>query len=205
MGKNELILFNPDIFHSVYLPLAGKGCNILVDKDYFESFRNEISEYQKSPFLDSITKQTRYTIINIENLPNAVMLAKTMFAQNGSKSYNTPSFEMKMFECQFREFLLCLLIAEKSKQLSIIGGGSSTYQDKITQILNYLRDNYTSVTLADLSKRFGYSPAPNAPHFVKIYRQHLFKSCGSIPLQPSRKTVARNRYADSKNRRKLRA
>lgn len=159
LGKNELILFNPDIFHSVYLPLAGKGCNILVDKDYFESFRNEISEYQKSPFLDSITKQTRYTIINIENLPNAVMLAKTMFAQNGSKSYNTPSFEMKMFECQFREFLLCLLIAEKSKQLSIIGGGSSTYQDKITQILNYLRDNYTSVTLADLSKRFGYSPA----------------------------------------------
>lgn len=52
LGKNELILFNPDIFHSVYLPLSGKGCNILVDKDYFESFRNEIIRIPKSfPFL----------------------------------------------------------------------------------------------------------------------------------------------------------
>lgn len=71
----------------------------------------------KSPLLNSVTKQSRYTIANIENLPEATALADKMFTQNSYKTYNSPSFELKLLECRFRAFMLHLLIAEKTAAL----------------------------------------------------------------------------------------
>lgn len=157
LEKNQFILFNPNAFHSVYSPTSGNSFNILIDGEFFERFCDEMSEYSKSPLLNSVTKQSRYTIANIENLPEATALADKMFTQNSYKTYNSPSFELKLLECQFRAFMLHLLIAEKTGSLALLSKGNTTYQDKVTQILNYLRDNYATVTLSELSSRFGYS------------------------------------------------
>ena len=157
LEKNQFILFHPNAFHSVYSPTSGNSFNILIDGEFFERFCDEMSEYSKSPLLNSVTKQSRYIIANIENLPEATTLADKMFTQNNYKTYNSPSFELKLLECQFRAFMLHLLIAEKTGSLALLSKGNTTYQDKVTQILNYLRDNYATVTLSELSSRFGYS------------------------------------------------
>lgn len=106
--------------------------------------RAKLLEYQTSPLSGhSNASEQIYT----ENIPSAANLVKRMLVQNNSKSYNSKSFEKKLFECSFPEFLLLILIVEKLNRISVIGGGSSTYRDKVTQILNYLRDNYTNLTL----------------------------------------------------------
>lgn len=152
--KNELLILHPDVFHSVYPSSDCVGFNILVDKNYFSDMKKELSAFSASALMGAVVDQKHYVMLNVEK--NAAIVEEI---QKLHSTRQTNSLEIQLLNCRFRELMLLLLLAETEESLSVIGSGSTTYEDKISQITNFIRDNYSTITLNEISRKFGYSPA----------------------------------------------
>ncbi len=152
--KNEFVLLHPDVFHSIYPAPNCVGFNMLVDKNYFADLKTELCASAPSALLAAVVEQKHYAILNIdknETIAESLRLLK--------QTRQTTALQVQLLKRRFEEFLLLVLLAESDEKLSVIGSGSTSYEDRITQISNYIRDNYSTITLGDISRKFGYSPA----------------------------------------------
>ena len=152
--KNEFVLLHPDVFHSIYPPANCVGFNILVDKIYFADLKKDLCASSPSALLAAVVEQKHYAILNVDKNEEIVAAIRSL-----KQTRQTSSLLIQLLKRRFEEFLLLLLLAEADEALSVIGSGNTSYEDKIAQISNYIRDNYSTITLGEISHKFGYSPA----------------------------------------------
>ena len=152
--QNEFVLLHPDVFHSIYPAPGCIGFNMLVDKTYFADLKTELCASSPSALLAAVVEQKHYAILNIDKNET---IAESLHSLKQTRQ--TTALQVQLLKRRFEEFLLLVLLAESDEKLSVIGSGNTSYEDRITQISNYIRDNYSTITLGDISRKFGYSPA----------------------------------------------
>lgn len=157
LNEHEFLLLSPDIFHSVYPAPECTAFNILIDQNYFKNLCAELTSYTSSPILSNVIDKKSYQIINASRCPDIESTSYEIYNKNSYVKYSHKSFEKCLLETKLKEFILKILIAEQNRKISVIGHGYTTYEEKINQILYYIRDNYTTASLAYISKKFGYS------------------------------------------------
>ncbi len=170
MREGEFILLHPGTFHTLYSTGDSIIVNFLIRKDWFEGL---LCNYNlpSSPMAEFISytqskKYFRYLICT-KKLPEASALALKMFETNSFdnvKKYLT-------IEALMIEFLNSLLFEKDCLQLSDSIGSSSDISRKL---LNYITNNYASVTLQSIAEYAGYSKT----HICRLFKADTGKSFG---------------------------
>ena len=137
--QNEFVLLHPDVFHSIYPPANCVGFNILVDKIYFADLKKDLCASSPSALLAAVVEQKHYAILNVDKNEEIVAVIRLL-----KQTRQTSSLLIQLLKRRFEEFLLLLLLAEADEALSVIGSGNTSYEDKIAQISNYIRDHITA-------------------------------------------------------------
>ena len=161
LEKNGFALFPPTVFHSVY-PVPGSTCfNILIDKAYFEALREKYRVCFDSNVLNYVCERQRAVLMNAAERSEIHIAAAELYRQHfRTPEYPVNSLPFELLHSRFTVFLLCLLSAEQRGKLCTdirpsAADGDGT--DKVDRMIAYIRDNYQTITLSGLSKKFGYS------------------------------------------------
>ena len=161
LDKNGFALFPPAVFHSVYPAPGCTGFNILVDKDYFEALRDKFCAETSSAVLDAVCGRQRAVFMNTAEKSEVHFAAAELYRRHiHALNYITGSLPFELIHCRFTVFFLSLLSMEqKGKIITDIstGSGDTDGADKVDRIISYIRDNYQTITLTALSKKFSYS------------------------------------------------
>ena len=171
--EGTLLLMHPSVFHASYMAKGSRGFNILIRKEYIEKLNHLFSsKCEKNP-IERIASKSSYIIFKSKNPDffNRYILEldekqKELSVKNGMLSVYSESLITKM--------LLDISCAESSGLITTEYSEVKS-ADTPNTILQYLKDNYKTVTLYSLSKKFGYSQSQIA-RIIKKYTGHTFSS-----------------------------
>ena len=171
--KGTMLIMHPSVFHASYMAKGSRGFNILIRKEYIEKLNHLFSSRCEKNPIERIAAKSSYIIFKSKNSDffNKYILEldekqKELSVKNGMLSVYSESLITKM--------LLDISCAESSGLITTEYAEVKS-ADTPNTILQYLKDNYKTVTLHSLSKKFGYSQSQIA-RIIKKYTGHTFSS-----------------------------
>lgn len=164
LAKGDLIIFHPGAFHLLY---AAKGCkvyNFLIDKNWF------LQELKKLPkgdgkafdFFERAGKENFFKYFVLRGKSNNLIKEKAEKIIELSSSTSPLKYLLK--ESAFLELLCSIVEGDFEIKLSRLTGEGHY---KMINMLSYLANNYSTVTLEKLSEKFFYSKTHICRTFIK--------------------------------------
>lgn len=158
-----LILPSNTVFHTHYLKNEGRGCNMLVKSSHVVAIRDELSGTVKENFLDILLKKNGFCVIHTgvchDLLNDVEELAGIFYEEYEKRSFVTQSSELsrKYAESTFHHMIMKIFRGIENG--SVICNFSVITQGAVSseEIITYIKDNHASVSMPELSKKFGYS------------------------------------------------
>lgn len=167
MKKGDLIIFHPGTFHTVYADSQSKVVNILIESAFFQQVFSKvqrIGESSLSLFLSRINSNSYYKYIMCNGEAVRDEITSLMEEETENKIHSNIMQEALL------SVLVCKLL-RKSGQ-GIISGMRSVPSNLMIDILLYMNEHYSSVTLSKLSEKFGYSKE----HICRMFSKQTGKS-----------------------------
>ena len=150
-----MLIMHPSVFHATYMAKSSKGFNILIRKEFIEKLNHLFSTKCENNPLERLISKSSYMIYKSKNTKffdkyflNLDEKQKELLTKNGMLSVYSENLITQM--------LLDICCAESSKKLKTEYAEVKNASTPDT-ILQYLKDNYKTVTLESVSKKFGYS------------------------------------------------
>ena len=150
-----MLIMHPSVFHATYMPKGSKGFNILIRKEFFEKLNHLFSTKCENNPIERLVSKSSYMIFKSADtnffdkyIVNLDEKQKELVAKNGMLSVYSENLITQMF--------LDISCAESAKTLKTEYAEVKNASTPDT-ILQYLKDNYKTVTLQSVSKKFGYS------------------------------------------------
>ncbi len=163
LKKGDILIMPPNmVFHMHYLTQDSKGCNILVKSDYMTQLFHEIETLENNYIQKLITKSS-FCILRSNN-PHELLsytdrIKGFYIEENKNQTTAKPPSSLSRMCC---ERLFELILLETLKGIEN-GSTSCEFSDVINtdyspdDIILYIKNNYSTVTMPHLMTKFGYS------------------------------------------------
>lgn len=156
-----LILPPHSAFHSYYLNDDAKAINILIKSDFFSEFEAELQSIGANVFHSLVTQQN-CSIFHCENsgqIASSIQAITDLFLDKERENFEKP---LTTTSVMYSEKLVCAILL--GIQSGYENGTIKAEYTEITtesfsqdEIIYYIKNNYSTVTVQELSKKFGYS------------------------------------------------
>ena len=180
LGEGQLLFMHPSVSHSYYSFKEAKSINILIKKEYLERFCTNSGTRIRNSFLNRVVTGKSYALFSPVK-GNDIMkrciveLCRISDLENVAK--NVLGIPLGNKKCpadnliieQHLQLLLLNIIKEiDSGGISEKAVAPNYVSSDATEIIEYFRENYRTVTVEELSKKFGYSTA----QIYRIIKKH---------------------------------
>lgn len=174
MKTGDFLMLHPGTFHTVYADSQSKVINILVKPVYFkQTFSNVqgIGDSSLSLFINSVSSNSyyKYVMCSAEFVRQEVT---SLMEEEVRNSINSNIMQEALLS-----FLICKLL--RKVEQAIISDMRCSASNIIIDMLQYIYDNYSSVTLSELSEKFGYSIA----HICRMLSRQTGKTFANILME----------------------
>ena len=176
MEQGDAIIMCPGTFHTLYCDSESKIYNFIINKDWFS---REVQRFLSRDnalytFIDKIENEDFYKYV-VCPLKGNEIVAKA--AESVINRFNEESFSrFVMSEAAMLEFMAILIEQSKDAYLS---HSVNSKDQKLMSILVYVAENYSTVTLEELSEKFFYSKT----HICRLFITHTGKSFNQTLMQ----------------------
>lgn len=152
MKTGDFMLIHPGTFHTVYADTDSKVVNILIKDDFFEDkFMgvNGVGDGHLALFINSAKKKTYYSYV----------MCPAEFVKSEFESLMAEEVENKINSAMMQEALILHIIIKllRNVEKSNISDVRMSRSNVLSEIIQYMMDNYKTTSLADVSREFGYS------------------------------------------------
>ena len=177
-----LVLPSNTASHTHFLKSGGSGCNILVKSSHIVAIRDEISRTVKDNFLDILLKKNGFCIIHTINHPEILKdmeeLVDIFYEEYERRSNDTSPFALFRIYAENTFYRMILKIMRGIEKNSIPCSFSSIMPNAASseEIITYIKDNHASLSMPELSKKFGYSLS----HLDRIIKKHTGNGFASL-------------------------
>lgn len=156
LHEHEIILIDKDIIQRIdYVGEHDILINILLkDDSIIDLLKQHIGEST------SIVTKFMYHASRMDSLHNNFMIfniQENEVAQNLLESMILKSLETSPLKNQSLQLMMALLLSELSHCIEKETSDFSNQEANILPVLKYIDDHYATITLADLSEKFGYN------------------------------------------------
>lgn len=165
LNEGDFIMMPPSVVHTPAAVGNSQCINILIRTEWIRNFEKRMLSHDHGNFLTQMQKQDKFIIFNAKDKP-AFETAKQM----------TKYFMDKQQYIHFHELFTSALAQKLLVELAECPYTETFYTaphlalttDVIAQILQYISDNISTVTLESAAAHFGYYPS----HLSRIIKKH---------------------------------
>lgn len=168
LRQGDIMLLNPNVMHSVFRRSTDDLVfNIMISKKLFQDYLAKILEDNKmfsyffSDYLYHNTKMERYLYFQDSDDPKVKETIESMIQEFFSKEAN---YDSMMLSCLIALFARLSRNYQKENKLAVYENDSNRM---IYQMMAYINQHFSDVTLNQLAEHFQYSPG----HLSKILRK----------------------------------
>lgn len=167
MKSGDLIIMSHSVRHSSF-PI-GEKCkcyNILLADSYVERTQKKLATYNVSNYLQNIMSNNAYILFrNTEKININKLMSEILFPANTKKlAIYSPLIVKNAME----KILILLTSCDRYDQIFQDISNNSEMQLRGERIVQYMNENYATITLEELAKKFGYS----TQHVRRIIKKH---------------------------------
>lgn len=177
MNTGDLAILHPGTFHTLYADGESLIYNFIVSKEWFDYIAQKImpGENLAYSFFERVCKEDyyKYVVFPCSNNSSDVSASAERLIE---ANQNNSICKYILLESAMLE-LLSVLIANSQKAFLSPGRGSKDY--KLINILMYMAENYSTVTLEEISDKFFYSKT----HICRIFTQNTGKTFNQTLMQ----------------------
>ncbi len=165
MNKGDLLIMSHSIRHSSF-PIGEKcNCNNILLKDSFvKKIENKLSAYDPTNYLQYIMNNDAYILFLNTGKTGIAKLVKEM----GSSSSKFTMYSSLIVNNIMEKIMILLTDCERYDQIFHDITSNSEMQLRGERIVQYMNENYATITLEELAKKFGYS----TQHIRRIIKKH---------------------------------
>lgn len=176
LNEGDFLILPPSVYHASY-PVGDSECkNIIIKSSWISNAEKYISTYTHDSYITRLQKQNSYMVFSAKDSAafDTVKQLINIFANKENDSlYREPYIEcivlkmlLELSDCTYKETFYTL----QKKRIS-----ANTTED----VLQYIKDNLSTVTLENTASHFGYSPS-HLSKLIKKYTGYSFATYLSV-------------------------
>lgn len=154
MNEGELLIMPPAVYHESFPIGDGYSINILLRENFVKRMESKLAKYSSSNYLSHIMRRNVYMLFTdtekqgADKLIAEFMDVYDIYPREFSKLLRTNLAE---------KLMLILTHCSKTEHIFTVRDAGENTPVKAETILNYINENYASITLEELANHFGYS------------------------------------------------
>lgn len=170
MTPGNLLFLHPSVSHSFYSDNAARAVNILIKKEYFERFISTTNSRISNCCINQIIDNESYALFIPETDTEIINFSVTSLC-NTSSMNPLAKKAIGITDTNSQSGIIENLLSEQMLQFLVLilinGVKKGTILQKMMphsrvsantgEIISYIRENYQTITIEELSKKFGYS------------------------------------------------
>ena len=165
LSNGQMLIMNPAVYHSYYALEGTTAFNILVRHEYVEFLRNTLSEEGVQTLLTRLVALSSFAVL--ESTKNSFDSYIDQFESIEKRLSLHPKLLISYTESLFTQFMIDMIDGELRGDILTKYTNTSASRTP-TAILQYVKDNYATLTLPELAAKFGYSESQIA-RIIKKY------------------------------------
>jgi len=172
--EGELIFMSPGVYHACCPAEDAASYNILFKKEWLEGVASSFEKYDPSNYLTSLVKNEVYTTFSFgKSSDECGELVKKLINQAIIINRHVDMYENLVLENYAFDFLL-YLTKHLHHEFNYVSG-KNLHAENYTpdEIVKYINDNFSKITLEDAANHFGYSRS-QLHRILKTHTGHVF-------------------------------
>lgn len=173
MHEGDLLFLPPEVYHISY-PTRNSFCvNVIFTNEFITSTCDIISKHVHTNYLKNIIKNHIYLMFNTLDIPEIDSAIREIFDLFDNKKSRESRISSLLAENLGTQLLLRLEECERLDHAYSQNKTVESTKDKTERILQYINNNYATVTIEDVSRVFGYSPQHIRRMVLKVTGQNF--------------------------------
>ncbi len=165
LNEGDFLILPPTVYHASY-PVGDSKCvNILIKSEWLSNASRQLSTYKSENMLTRLQKQNSYMVFTAKDSV-AFDTAKQLMSVFADKENNSPYRDLYA-ECIVLKMLLELSACTCAETFYTLPKKRIS-NDTTEDVLQYIKDNLSTVTLESAASHFGYS----ASHLSKLIKKY---------------------------------
>ena len=157
MSAGDILLMSPEVRHVNYPVRGTKAYNILIKPDFVKTSASELAKLNPSNYLSYLLKHPVFLMFrNVQSFGADAVIDGFLNASSNSKEL-MPYFNI-LSDSFVNQLLILLSKCERMDHVYASGKTSDNLSERSERILQYIKENYATVTLEKLCDIFGYTP-----------------------------------------------
>ena len=157
MKEGDLLLMSPEVKHVCYPVKGTKSYNLLMKREFVQKAKSELSEFGSSNYLSYLLKHPVFLMFRNVQSAGIPEIIDCYINANNKKKELMPYFSS--LSAKFMEQLVILLSkCERMDHVYTSGKNFDNPTERSERILQYIKENYATVSLEKLCDVFGYTP-----------------------------------------------
>ena len=165
LNEGDFLILPPTVYHASY-PVGDSKCvNIIIKSEWLSSAARQLSTYKSDSFLTRLQMQNSYMVFTAKDSA-AFDTAKQLMSVFADKENNSPYRDLYA-ECIVLKMLLELSECTCTETFYTLPKKRIS-NDTTEDVLRYIKDNLSTVTLESTASHFGYSTS----HLSKLIKKY---------------------------------
>lgn len=157
MSAGDILLMSPEARHVSYPVRGTKAYNILMKPDFVKSVASELAKLNSSNYLSYLLKHPVFLMFrNVQSVGADAVIDSFLNASGNSKGL-VPYFDI-LSDSFVKQLVIMLSKCERMDHVYASSKVSDDLGERSERILQYIKENYATVTLEKLCDVFGYTP-----------------------------------------------
>ena len=157
MHTGDLLLISPDVKHANYPTKNTKAYNILIQSAFIKEIERHLAKFDPFNYLLYVQNNSAFVLFcNTANMGVDSVVHSFITLKNLEDKTN--AFSNTLYECLAKQILLLLSKCERLDYTCYSHHSNIYISEKSNIILDYIKVNYATISMEELSTVFGYTP-----------------------------------------------
>lgn len=158
LSKGELLIMAPGVFHACVPEADTRSLNILFEKSWLKHSSDTFKKYDPNNYLTSLSENTIYTVISSgEHEKHLTEIITNLHEMITTIVHHVDLYENLAAENCAIELLLYLTKIPRQEFNFALDGTKQREMYTPDDIVRYINDNFSKISLSDTAQKFGYS------------------------------------------------
>lgn len=186
MNPGDLLLMPPAVYHESCPVGGGYSMNLLLKESFINRMEGRLMECNSSNYLSYVCRHNVYLVFrNTQKLGIDKLILE--FIDECGKDNNTDPYCFLRRQNLMEKLLLELTECERTDHIFAYSDSENESKEKAEVFVQYINEHYATVTLEEMSKKFGYS-TQQIRRIIKKHFGYSYTTC----VQFKRMGVAMN-------------